>query len=191
MGKRHNLDDPPAGPADPAGPDAARASRISQIFNDHNRSLLRFLRGRLYSEDDAREVAQEAYVKLLQLDQLEGVSFLKAFLFRTASNLAIDRLRRRRVQRERAHYLFDFGTAESCEPAYSAAEDANLTLEALAELPAHCRQAFLMSRIEGLSTEEIGVRLGVTDRAVRKYLVRTLLHLQTRLRHENQPDGQP
>jgi RNA polymerase sigma-70 factor (ECF subfamily) len=64
------------------------AERIAQIFREHNQSLLQFLAGRLASEQDAKEVAQEAYVRVLQLDKPEGVSFLRAFLFKTAANLA-------------------------------------------------------------------------------------------------------
>jgi hypothetical protein len=62
------------------------AERIAQIFREHNQSLLQFLAGRLASEQDAKEVAQEAYVRVLQLDKPEGVSFLRAFLFKTAAS---------------------------------------------------------------------------------------------------------
>lgn len=154
--------------------------RIGEIFQEHNHRLLRFLMGRLTSEQDAREVAQEAYVKLLQLDRPEAVGFLKAFLFKTAANLAIDRVRRKRTVEQRGHYLFDFDLQPSPEATVAEAQDARVTLEALAELPTACRSAFLLSRIDGLSSMEIAQRLGVTDRAVRKYLARALLHLQAR-----------
>jgi len=166
---------------------AAHAHQIAQIFQEHNKSLLRFLAGRLASEQDAREVAQEAYVKVLQLDHPGGVSFLKAFLFKTAANLAIDRVRRRRTVHDRQHYFFELEEERSAEATTSLAEDANLTVAALAELPTRCRQAFLLSRIDGLSSEEIAARLGVTDRAVRKYLAQALLHLQKRLSGAHEP----
>jgi RNA polymerase sigma factor (sigma-70 family) len=150
---------------------------------------VRFLAGRLASEQDAREVAQEAYVRLLQLDRAEGVSFLKAFLFKTAANLAIDRVRRRRFAGTREHYLLDLDLESSAETTLSTAEDAALTMAALAELPQHYRVAFVLSRLDGLSTAEIAVRLGVTDRAVRKYLVRALLHLRTHLQRAHDPAG--
>ncbi len=164
------------------------ARRIGEIFREHNQSLLRFLSGRLASEQDAREVAQEAYVRLLQLDRPEGVSFLKAFLFKTAANLAIDRVRRRRFADHRGHYLFDLEMESSAESATSMAEDATVTMAALGELPARHRMAFLLSRLDGLGTSEIGARLGVTDRAVRKYLVSTLLHLRKRLQSAHEPE---
>jgi RNA polymerase sigma-70 factor (ECF subfamily) len=164
----------------------SHAEHIDQIFREHNQSLLRFLVGRLASEQDAKEVAQEAYVRLLQLDKPEGVSFLKAFLFKTAANLAIDRVRRRRMSEAKEHYFFELDLEPSAESRNSAKEDAALTVAALSELPARHRAAFLLSRLDGLSTFEIATRLGVTERAVRKYLVRALTHLRTRLQKAHQ-----
>jgi DNA-directed RNA polymerase specialized sigma24 family protein len=46
----------------------ARAAEISQLFREHNRALVLFLASRLKDMQAAREVAQEAYVRLLQLE---------------------------------------------------------------------------------------------------------------------------
>src|SRR5512142_2060557 len=75
---------------------AARAAVIERLFREHNEALVRFLRGRVGSHSEALEVAQEAYVRLLSLDQPGAVSYLRAFLFKTAANIAIDRHRRDR-----------------------------------------------------------------------------------------------
>jgi RNA polymerase sigma factor (sigma-70 family) len=170
--------------------EAAHAQRIDQIFREHNQLLLRFLAARLGSEQDAKEVAQEAYVKLLQLDNPAGVSFLKAFLFKTAANIAIDRVRRRQAVGRRRHYFAELLFEESPELSTSAAQDADVTAAALDELPDHWRAAFLLSRLDGLGTDEIAARLGVTDRAIRKYLVKTLMHLRLRLQEAHRPGRQ-
>jgi RNA polymerase sigma-70 factor (ECF subfamily) len=47
--------------------DTARSVLIERLFREHNEALLRFLTVRLHSYQDAREVAQEAYVRLLSL----------------------------------------------------------------------------------------------------------------------------
>lgn len=80
----------------------------------------------------------------------------------------------------RGHSLFDFDLRPSPEVALADVQDARMTLAALAELPAACRWAFLLSRIDGCSSRQIAQRLGITERAVRKYLARALFHLQTR-----------
>src|SRR5581483_12225459 len=74
-----------------------RTTLIEKLFREHNQSLVRFLITRLNSEQEAREVAQEAYVRLLQLDRPEAVGFLRQFLFKTALNIATDRIRHRQV----------------------------------------------------------------------------------------------
>src|SRR3984957_9111407 len=89
---------PYIGPA--AVPEAERASahaeEISQLFRDHNRALVLFLTSRLKDMQAAREVAQEAYVRVLQLESPGAVSFLRSYLFKVAANLAVDRLRSQR-----------------------------------------------------------------------------------------------
>src|ERR1700688_4376064 len=78
----------------PADQEASRAQVVERLFREHNEALLRFLRGRVGSHNEAHEIAQEAYVRLLSLDQPGAVSYLRAFLFKTAANIAIDRRRR-------------------------------------------------------------------------------------------------
>jgi len=83
------------------GEDArARAEVIEQLFRQHNGKLVSFLSARLRSEAEAAEVAQEAYVRMLELDRPGRVSFQRAYLFKIAANLAVDRLRKRSVRRD-------------------------------------------------------------------------------------------
>ena len=88
----------PTDPVTPAGtghPEPLTPAVVERLFAEHNRSLIRFLRTRLKSDQEAKDVAQEAYVRLLQIDQPGTVSFLRADLFRTAVNIATDRMRGR------------------------------------------------------------------------------------------------
>src|SRR5688572_644070 len=73
-----------------------RIALVKRLFEEHNRTLVSFLHARLHCEQEARDVAQEAYVRLLQLDGHGAISFLRSYLFRIAENLAVDRLRERR-----------------------------------------------------------------------------------------------
>src|SRR5688500_651099 len=81
------------------GEDGGRpAEDVGNLFREHNQTLVRFLNARLGSEQEAKEIAQEAYVKLLQLERRGAISFMRAYLFRIAANLAIDRIRQRKSQ---------------------------------------------------------------------------------------------
>ena len=167
------------------GQDSA-ASRIEVLFREHNETLVRFLRGRLPSDVDAREAAQEAYVRLLQLDEPAQPSFLRAYLFKVAANVATDLLRRRATRK--VGDQAEAGSREQTAPAtqeraLQAREQLELVEKALLELPPRCREAFRLSREEGSSSAEIAAHLGVSDRMVRQYLVRALEHIQLRLQN--------
>lgn len=62
-----------------AGERAAPTPDVAGPFRNHNQTLVRFLKARLGSEQEAKEVAQEAYVKLLQLERAGAISFMRAY----------------------------------------------------------------------------------------------------------------
>jgi RNA polymerase sigma factor (sigma-70 family) len=160
-----------------------RALVVERLFREHNEALIRFLRGRVGSHNEALEVAQEAYVRLLSLDQPGAVSYLRAFLFKTAANIAIDRRRR--------HQTFDKVTggqlftelAETRTPERQLSGEQTISrLGALIEaMPPKCRQSFILNQIHGLDAASIAAQLGITDSMVRKYVVRALLHCRAHL----------
>ncbi len=80
-------------PAPQEPSESPRATAVARLFREHNEALVRFLALKLRSQQAAQEVAQEAYVRVLSLDKPGAVSFLRAFLFKTAANLAVDRIR--------------------------------------------------------------------------------------------------
>ena len=121
-------------------------------------------------------------VRLLQLDQPDQPSFLRAYLFKIAANVASDVVRRRTV-RNACDYadVPDVGNPATQEKALAARQQLKIATAALQELPPKCREAFVLSRHDGRSTAEIAVKLGVSDRMVRLYLVRAIEHVQAAL----------
>ncbi len=160
-----------------------RARAIERLFQEHNDSLLRFLSARMGSHQEAKEVAQEAYVRLLSLDSPGAVSYLRAFLFKTASNIAIDRLRTRRSSERLASFDF-FGSsadAASAEQHVAGMQDVMLLQRLLDELPLRCRRAFMLNRFQGLDIAAIAADLHTTERSVRRYIMQALVHCRAGL----------
>lgn len=155
-----------------------RDKLVERLFNEHNESLLRFLRVRLRSDEEAREVAQEAYVRLLQLENPEAVSYFRAFLFKTATNIAIDRLRRDTLDQKRVRLTFFEQAAPSAEHTETQRDLLRKIGDCLEELPPKCRKAFLLSRIHGLGSVDIAAQMRLSPRMIRMYLVRAALHCQ-------------
>jgi RNA polymerase sigma factor (sigma-70 family) len=167
---------------------ASGPAAVSQLFREHNRMLVGYLTGRLRSEQEAKEVAQEAYVRLLQLQEPASPSLLRAYLFKTATNLAIDRLRHRRVRHraEEQPELFENLSAaqgESNDPAdrLLEREQADRLLGFLQELPVKCQQVFFLHRLERVPQREVAARLGFSERMVRRYVTYAMVYCHLRL----------
>ena len=184
-----DADQQQAAPCDePAASFESTAAAVSQLFREHNGVLVGYLTGRLQSEQEAKEVAQEAYVRLLQLQEPGTPGLPRAYLFKTATNLAIDRLRHRRVRHraEEQPGSFDDSNTTSSElddPARQliAREQADQLLGYLQELPIKCQRVFNLHRFEGIPQHEVASRLGFSERMVRRYVTYAMVYCQLRL----------
>jgi RNA polymerase sigma factor (sigma-70 family) len=169
-------------------PSNSTAGAVSQLFRDHNRLLVGYLTSRLGSEQEAKELAQESYVRLLQLQDPGDPSLLRAYLFRTATNLAIDRLRHRRVQHqaEEQPQLFESliaGGVESNDPANQLVEreETAKLIGYLQELPLKCQKVFSLHRLDGFTQNEVAMRVAVSERMVRRYVTYAMVYCRLRL----------
>jgi len=164
------------------------AVAVSELFREHNRMLVGYLRSRLGSEQEAKEVAQEAYVRVLQLHEPGAPGLLRAYLFKTAANLAVDRLRHRRVRQrsEEQPQLFEElnptgGELDDPAEQLLAREQADQLLRILQELPVKCQQVMSLHRFEGASQRDVSLRLGISERMVRRYVTYAMVYCRLRL----------
>jgi RNA polymerase sigma factor (sigma-70 family) len=160
-----------------------RVAAISALFREHNRALVNFLLTRLPSEAEAREVAQEAYVRLLQLDQPVAAGFLRWYLFKIAKGIAVDRHRQRTTRQriDQLDALDDLDLSSPTENSVMASDELAQMLATLRELPCNCQQAFQLHRFRDLSTVEVARIMGLTDRMVRKHVQKALVYCRLRL----------
>jgi RNA polymerase sigma-70 factor (ECF subfamily) len=164
----------------PTSPSGEVPIDVERLFREHNAALLRFISAKLGSEQEAREIAQEAYVHLLQLDHPAAIGFLRAFLFKTAANLAIDRLRQRSRRSQTASVAdLEFAVFELTPERQLAGQQAIAVVSAaIRELPPKCRQAFLLHRIHELHMDDIAARMGIGVCMARRYVARALEYVR-------------
>jgi RNA polymerase sigma factor (sigma-70 family) len=174
---------------EPVRPDAdephegSHSEVVRRLFQEHNRALLGFLFGKLNSEAEAHEVAQEAYVRLLQLQEPGAIGFLRGYLFRIAGNLAVDRLRHREVcdRNTPRDFFEDLLERPSPEHTVMSQQEFELLVAALEELPQACREACALHFFGDRSLTDIARQLGLTRRCIHNYIVRGLEHCRLRL----------
>ncbi|WP_423457991.1 sigma-70 family RNA polymerase sigma factor [Ottowia sp. VDI28] len=146
------------------------------------RELLNFLNRQVHDRDTAADLAQESYARVLAAQHAgRPVLDARALLYRTAKNLVIDRHRRAEFRR---HESLDTVTEPEDQhaPAYLQPEEALAsyqTVSAYAQvienLPARCREAFVLHIIDGLPQAEIARRMGISVSMVEKHVVRGTL----------------
>ena len=132
--------------------------------------LRAWLRGQFPKAGDVDDIVQEAYVRVLEAHATQTIESPKAFLFATARNLALGRVRHLKVES-------DFALAEShvtgvCDEsadvaqAVARAQELELLTQAIQSLPTRCRQIITLRRIYGLSQKEVAAQLGISEHTV-------------------------
>jgi RNA polymerase sigma-70 factor (ECF subfamily) len=165
------------------------AAQVSELFREHNRALIAYLQCRLNSLSDAQELAQEAYVRIFTLERPEQVGSLRAYLFRVAANLAVDRLRMRKVRNDMSieQPVEDLHVAPVPERHVSAIEQMRDLRKALRELPAKTSRAFVMHMIEGRDFSVVAQAMKISERMVRYHVTNALAHCRARVDASRMP----
>jgi RNA polymerase sigma factor (sigma-70 family) len=158
----------------------------------HHSELVRFLTGRVGSAEEAKEILQEAYVKLLVLDRAGSIRDMVAYLWRIAVNLAIDRGRRHALYQRYCSALPIGDDQEfSAEVIAEARERLTIVEHAIGDLPARCREAFILHVQSGMTFVEVGREMGISDRMVKKHFARALRYLRACLDAAEELPDQP
>jgi RNA polymerase sigma factor (sigma-70 family) len=156
---------------------------VARMFERFRVPLLRYLTDLLSRRDEAEDLVQETYLRLLQVETIE-TGRVRALIFKIATNLAYDRFRQRRARGPHSDdALLADVPAPSPTPERVVAFEQGLEIVkgALRELKPRCRQAFLLRASAELSYEEIAQRLGISKRTVEREMQHALEVCQRRL----------
>lgn len=156
---------------------------VTLLFARHGSDLLGFVSTRMKSQE-AEDVVQKTYLQLLQHPNSDEIRNPKAYLYKTAINLALNHLRHQRVRSDHLQPDTDPDSVTSPAPCPATATEDGQQLDqlraVLAELPPLCRHAFLLNRLDGLTHAEIAVRLGISQKTVERYIIKVFDACYTR-----------
>ncbi len=155
------------------------------VVEHYYRELVSFLSARLVNRQAAEDVIHDAYVRVLERNEPEQIENPRAFLYRTAMNLVIDRHRRHLVRKAEPLEVLDLDERwHSPAPSQSMQMNQRLALmqRALDELSAPCRDSFLLRKLDGMSHQQIAEHLGISRSLVEKHIVNAMKHCRVRMR---------
>ncbi len=136
--------------------------------------LMQFLTHNWRNKSDIADLRQDVYEHVCEAARKQIPDQTRAFVFRIARNLLINRVRREHViPIDAVADMEALGIAidtPSPERNVIAREELRRLQAALELLPPRCREAFVLGRLDGLAGHEIAARMGVTPGVVSRHL---------------------
>lgn len=154
-------------------------SSVDSLYRANHGWLVGFLFSRLKNELDAADLAHDAFIRLLRKPlYFDSPEKARSYLSKLARGLVIDLWRRREIE------LAWQETVAQQVPATACSEEQRLVVletliqvdAMLASLEEKVRTAFLLSQLQSLSYREIAATMGVTERSVKNYMAKAMLH---------------
>lgn len=160
--------------------ESAVQQQVHALYSHHHGWLYDWLRRKLGNAHQAADLAHDTFVRLLSRREALALDELReprAYLTTVAKGLVSNHWRRQQLEEAWAATL-----AALPEPLAPAPEVRAILLETLVEidrlldtLKPKVREAFLLSQLDGLTYKQIGERLGVGERMVKKYMAQAML----------------
>ena len=153
------------------------------VYYQYHKKVFRFFLKRVDNHETARELTQEAFIKLWKSRQTLSDSFsLETQLFTIAGSTLIDHFRR--IAREKRHLM---QIPDRMEPAYSIAgassysafESTDFLKAVVQDLPPARKKIFLLKMGSGFSNREIASRLSISEKTVEDHVTKALRHIRS------------
>ncbi|SDW85529.1 RNA polymerase sigma-70 factor [Flavobacterium degerlachei] len=160
------------------------------FFNKYYNRVLGFSIQFIYDQDEAKNVTQEAFLKLwINKHKIETVNGIQSFLFTYAKSICLNLLRHNKVKDKFRNELLnqkerqlDFEILNSIP--FDVLELSELEIlinKVIGELPEKTKLVYLKKRFEHKKNEEIACELGVTQKAVEAHMTKALKILKEQL----------
>ena len=159
---------------------------FAEEVHAHDSQLKAYLRVSFPAVRDVEDVVQESYLRIWKAKLARPITSAKAFLFQVARNLAIDAMRE--IKATPVDPLRDLSAVTVIDDRPSAAdalcyrEKVSLVAAALTQLPARCREVFILRKFKQVPQREIAVKLGISERTVESQVTRGMKLMEAHLR---------
>ena len=171
------------------------ADAFERLVRAYDQSVLRLAMNMLRSPEEARDVYQEAFLKVYRnLHSFRFDCSFHTWLYRIVTNICLDQLRRRKVRKEESTVvetsegLVDRVNTLPADSPHGDPERATWNLQlgdrigkALAELTPRERAVFELRHYEGMRLRAIGEMLGTTEEAAKNCLFRATQKMRVSL----------
>jgi RNA polymerase sigma factor (sigma-70 family) len=171
-----------------------RNQRIGDTVRSYSNRLFGFIRGRVNSDEDARDILQDVWYQLSNVVNLDEISQLSGWLFQVARNKITDKYRKKKtLSIEDYEFLDEEGVWDFREILLADSNDPEIQqlrevfwdelLSALEELPENQRQVFVWNELEDMTLQEIADKTGEKLKTIISRKGYAVKHLRNRLEY--------
>ena len=158
---------------------------VDAFVRENHADLLNFFRHRLAQSQDAADLAQESWSRLMRYRQDQPPASLRSLLFTIARNVLKNHWRWSSLRQLEQSTDFTGLDVASEVPGVERQWQARRYLESLeatvAGMPDKRRTVFLLSRVEGLSNAQVAQRCGISVKMVEKHLAKAIIQCRTQV----------
>jgi RNA polymerase sigma-70 factor, ECF subfamily len=168
---------------------------FEKLVRSYDQNVLRMALNVLHSEEDARDVYQEAFLRVYRnLPKFRFDCAFSTWLYRIVANLCLDQLRRRKVRKEettaidtkdgevdRLQFVPESRADVDPQRQLMSSELQVRIAAVLEELTPRERIVFEMRHYQGMRLRAIGEALGVTEEAAKNCLFRATQKMRAAL----------
>jgi RNA polymerase sigma factor (sigma-70 family) len=165
----------------------AGLQHLTDIFQRYRKTLAGLV-ARIVKPHDIEDIVQDTYIRIYQASQKKPIFHAKAFMLRTARNLALNHVARADAMNHLAAAPADCeivseaneakeegDVCESTDTLVQAEEEFRIFCRAVRDLPLQCRRAFILRKVYGLSQCEVARRLGISESTVEKHIAKGIV----------------
>jgi RNA polymerase sigma-70 factor (ECF subfamily) len=168
---------------------------FEQLVRTYDHNVLRMALNLLHSEEDARDVYQEVFLRVYRnLPKFRFDCAFSTWLYRIVANLCLDQIRKRKVRKEesssvdrdggevdRLQFVAEERADGDPQRRLMSAEVNQRVQDVLQELTPRERVVFEMRHFQGMRLRSIGESLGVTEEAAKNCLFRATQKMRASL----------
>ena len=159
---------------------------FQKLFYQYHDQLFRFVVYRVQDADMAKDITQETFLRIWEKrESLQPEKSFFSLLARISTNLCYDHLRDTEVKLRNKDRIPEYGKShfDNPEEVVQAKAIEEIIRKLVNEkLPQKCRVIFILSRLEGLSNQEISIKLDLSIRTVENQIYRALKILKKHMK---------
>lgn len=153
------------------------SNTVEVLYNDHHHWLTGWLRRKLGCPENAADLAQDTFIRVLTARETPTLIEPRAFLTTVAKRVLFNFYRRQDLERAYLDAL-----AQMPEHVAPSEEERAIILQTLVELdqlldglPVQVKRAFLLAQLDGLTYAQIGAQLGISIATVKRHLTKAAM----------------